>query len=77
MGADADEGVRLVWSARGLAYVLGKRGIGELPLLAASNGTARVELRVARGELREARWIGAGGEAAPRKPAPAEDGSRR
>ncbi len=79
MGADAgaDE-LRLVWSARGLAYVLGKRGVGEpLPPVVPGEGMARVELRVAGGEVREARWVGAGGKAAPQGRAPAEGGPRR
>ncbi len=67
MGTDADaDELRLVWSARGLAYVLGKRGIGELPTSAAAgDATARVELRVARGEVKEARWVKASGRAIP------------
>ena len=62
-GAGANE-LRLSWSARGLAYLLGKHGIeGLIPLAAASDGTARVELRVVGAEVKEVRWTGTGGSA--------------
>ena len=62
-GAGANE-LRLNWSARGLAYLLGKHGLeGLIPITAPSDGTARVELRVVGAEVKEMRWMGTGGSA--------------
>ncbi len=65
MGARATANeLRLSWSARGLAYLLGKHGLEELiPLAAPRDGSARVELRVVGAEVKEMRWMGTGGSA--------------
>jgi hypothetical protein len=55
--------LRLSWSARGLAYVLGRHGLAVLPPIpapgdqGAAAAAARVELRVVGAEVRQVRWV--------------------
>ena len=61
--AGANE-LRLNWSARGLAYLLGRHGVEGLPpITCPGDGAARVELRIVGAEVKEVRWVGTGGPA--------------